>query len=366
MGDLLQGKGYDVQCGVWVIVWGCDFLDGVVVLVLGSWVEIDVVLVVDGVLVLVLCDGVKFVGYIGVVEVLIDIFLCNNGLLICLVIDCLILVGGQDKVGIFDIVLELVLLVIIDCEDLVVCVDGEDKVLVYFNWLGLMDGMLLESVEKGGKIFICCLNLDVIFIGLDGGQVMVKGCLLMLVCNVGYLMIMFVILDCDGVEVYEGLMDVMVIMLCLLCDLVRGDSGNLVIGLIYVVKFKMYGLEEVVFVSEIFDFVEEVLGLLCNIVKLGIMDEECCISVNLVECICVVKYCVVFINMGFLDCIGDEYYILMEVGVMLVKGEMKVQLWIFVYEDCNVDIGLVCGLVGCVQIGKGMWVMFDCMVDMLV
>ena len=365
MGDLPQGKGYDADRGARVIAWGRDFLDDAVALASGSWAEIDAVSVADGALVPALRDGAKFAGHIGAAEAPTDIFLRNNGLLIRLVIDRSTPVGGQDKAGISDIVLESALSAIIDCEDSVACVDGEDKALAYSNWLGLMDGTLSESVEKGGKTFTRRLNPDVSFTGPDGAEVTVKGRSLMLVRNVGHLMTTPAILDRDGAEVYEGLMDAMVTTLCSLRDLAKGDSGNSVTGSIYVVKPKMHGPEEVAFASEIFDFVEEVLGLPRNTVKLGIMDEERRTSANLAECIRAAKHRVAFINTGFLDRTGDEYHTSMEAGAMLAKGEMKAQPWISAYEDRNVDIGLACGLAGRAQIGKGMWAMPDRMADML-
>lgn len=241
--------------------------------------------------------------------------------------------------------MEVVFIIIMDCEDLVVVVDVDDKVVIYCNWLGLMKGDLVEEVSKGGSIFICIMNLDCVYIRVDGFELILYGCLLLFVCNVGYLMINDVIFDKDGNEVLEGIQDGLFISLIVIYDLNGNIScKNSCIGSVYIVKLKMYGLEEVVFINELFGCVEDVFGLLCNILKVGIMDEECCIIVNLKVCIKVVKDCVVFINIGFFDCIGDEIYIFMEVGVVVCKGVMKLEKWIGVYENNNVDVGLVIGL----------------------
>ncbi|MDS9468362.1 malate synthase G [Paracoccus sp. MBLB3053] len=365
MGDLPEGKGYDALRGARVIAWGRDFLDQSVPLADGSWSDITSLAVRDGALVPALRDGAKFAGFNGSAESPSDIFLKNNGLLIRIVIDPSTPVGGQDKAGISDVVLESALSAIMDCEDSVACVDGEDKALAYGNWLGLMDGTLAEEVVKGGKSFTRKLNPDVTFTGPDGASVTHKGRALMLVRNVGHLMTTPAILDRDGNEVFEGLLDAMVTALCAKRDLDKDGAKNSVTGSIYVVKPKMHGPEEVAFASEIFDFVEDVLGLPRHTVKLGIMDEERRTSANLKECIRAAKHRVAFINTGFLDRTGDEIHTSMEAGAMIAKGEMKTQPWISAYEDRNVDIGLACGLAGKAQIGKGMWAIPDKMADML-
>ncbi|RCW83416.1 malate synthase G [Paracoccus lutimaris] len=365
MGDLPQGKGYDAERGARVIAWGRDFLDAAVPLAQGSWAEIDALSVNASALVPALKDAAKFAGHDGDAATPSDIYLRNNGLLIRIVIDRSTPVGGQDKAGISDVVLESALSAIMDCEDSVACVDGADKAQAYRNWLGLMDGTLTEEVAKGATSFTRRLNPDVSFTAPDGSRVTHKGRALMLIRNVGHLMTTPAILDRDGHEVYEGLMDATITALCAKRDLDREGAGNSVTGSIYVVKPKMHGPEEVAFASEIFDHVEDVLGLPRHTVKLGIMDEERRTSVNLKECIRAAKHRVAFINTGFLDRTGDEIHTSMEAGAMLAKGEMKVQPWISAYEDRNVDIGLACGLAGKAQIGKGMWAIPDRMADML-
>ena len=365
MGDLPQAKGYDPERGARVIAWARDFLDGAVPLAEGSWAGIDGLSVVDGALVPALRDPAKFAGHIGGAGKPSDILLRNNGLLIRVVIDPSKPVAQQDKAGIADLVIESALSAIMDCEDSVACVDGADKTLAYGNWLGLMDGTLAEEVEKNGKTFTRRLNPDVTFTAPDGATATAKGRALMLVRNVGHLMTTPAVLDREGNEAFEGLLDAMVTTLCAMPDLKKDGPRNSVTGSIYVVKPKMHGPEEVAFAVEIFDFVEDVLGLPRNTVKLGIMDEERRTSANLKECIRAAKHRVAFINTGFLDRTGDEYHTSMEAGAMLAKGEMRGQPWISAYEDRNVDIGLRCGLAGKAQIGKGMWAIPDKMADML-
>ena len=365
MGDLPQGKGYDNERGARVIAWGRDFLDQAAPLAQGSWAGIGALSVKDGALVPALRDAAKFAGHVGDAANPSDIYLRNNGLLIRIVIDPATRVGGQDKAGISDIVLESALSAIMDCEDSVACVDGADKAQAYANWLGLMDGTLTEEVAKGGTTITRKLNPDVTFTAPDGSTVTHKGRALMLVRNVGHLMTTPAVLDRNGHEVYEGLLDAMITALCGKRDLDKDGAKNSVTGSIYVVKPKMHGPEEVAFAGEVFDHVEDVLGLPRHTVKLGIMDEERRTSANLKECIRAAKHRVAFINTGFLDRTGDEIHTSIEAGAMLAKGEMKTQPWISAYEDRNVDIGLACGLSGKAQIGKGMWAMPDRMADML-
>ncbi|RDW12481.1 malate synthase G [Paracoccus thiocyanatus] len=365
LGDLPQGKGYDAARGARVIGWGRDFLDSAAPLAQGSWAAVQRLSVSDGALVPALREPAKFAGYRGTGTDPTDIFLKNNGLLIRIVIDPSKPVGAQDQAGIADIVIESALSVIMDCEDSVACVDGEDKALAYANWLGLMDGSLAEKVEKAGQTFTRRLNPDVRFTAPDGSDATAKGRALMLVRNVGHLMTTPAVLDRDGAEVYEGLLDAMITTLCAKRDLDREGPKNSVTQSIYVVKPKMHGPQEVAFACEIFDFVEDVLGLPRHTVKLGIMDEERRTSANLKECIRAARHRVAFINTGFLDRTGDEIHTSMEAGAMLAKGEMKAQPWISAYEDRNVDIGLACGLSGKAQIGKGMWAVPDRMAEML-
>ncbi|MFD0911417.1 malate synthase G [Ruegeria arenilitoris] len=364
MGDLPQGGGYDAARGARVIAWAKAFLDEAVPLAQGSWADVSGLKVEGGALVPALADPGKFVGFGGAAEGPDFVLLKNNGLHVQIMIDPSSTIGASDPAGISDVRLESALSTIMDCEDSVACVDAEDKVVAYGNWLGLMKGDLTEEVSKGGRTFTRKLAEDIAFARPDGSQGSLKGRSLMLVRNVGHLMTNPAVLDVDGNEIGEGLMDALCTTLIAMHDLQR-DGGNSVHGSVYVVKPKMHGPEEVAFSVEIFDMVEDILGLPRNTVKLGIMDEERRTSVNLKECIRAAKSRVAFINTGFLDRTGDEIHTSMEAGPMLPKGDMKNTPWIQSYEDRNVDIGLACGLKGRAQIGKGMWAMPDRMGEML-
>ncbi|MEP5152198.1 malate synthase G [Planktotalea sp.] len=365
MGDLPSGKGYDTERGARVIAWAKAFLDDAAPLASGSWADVSGLSVAGGELTPALGDPAQFAGFNSDTSgTLQDVFLRRNGLLIRIVIDPSHQVGAQDGAGIADIILESALSTIMDCEDSVACVDASDKVGAYKNWLGLMKGDLAEEVVKGGTAFTRVLNDDVTYTGADGSAQVHKGRSLMLVRNVGHLMSNPAILDRDGLEIGEGLMDAMVTAMIAMHDLAR-DGGNSLHGSVYVVKPKMHGPEEVAFADEIFTRVEAALGLPQNTVKLGIMDEERRTSANLKECIRAAKSRVAFINTGFLDRTGDEMHTSMEAGAFMRKGDIKNEPWIASYEDRNVDIGLACGLQGRAQIGKGMWAMPDLMEEML-
>ena len=354
LGDLPEGKGYNPARGARVIAAAKSFLDGVLPLADGSWAEAIRI----GNTPPALANPGQFLGSRDKL-----FYHENNGLKVVLEFDDTTEIGASDPLGLSDVRLESAMSAIMDCEDSVAAVDADDKVLAYSNWLGLMNGSLTEDVTKGGKTHTRALNDDLTFDGPDG-EVTLKGRALMLVRNVGHLMTNPAILLPDGSEVPEGLMDAVVTTLCAMHDLKR-ESGNSVTGSVYVVKPKMHGPEEVAFADEIFGRVEELLGLPRHTVKLGIMDEERRTSVNLKECIRAAKHRVAFINTGFLDRTGDEIHTSMEAGPMIRKGEMKNAAWIASYEDRNVDIGLVCGLKGRAQIGKGMWAAPDRMADML-
>ena len=364
MGDLPSGKGYDSARGARVIAWGRAFLDKTLPLAEGSWADIDGLSVEGGQLVPSLKSAEAFVGHVGDAAAPSRILIKNNELHVIVEVDRAGNIGASDKAGINDITLESALSTIMDCEDSVACVDAEDKVVAYGNWLGLMQGNLSEEVSKGGKTFTRVLNDDLSFTAANGTETWLKGRSLMLVRNVGHLMTNPAVLDRDGNEIGEGLMDALVTVMIAMHDLKR-ESGNSVHGSVYVVKPKMHGPEEVAFSDAIFAKVEDILGLPRNTVKMGIMDEERRTSANLKECIRTAKGRVAFINTGFLDRTGDEIHTSMEAGPFLRKGEMKTTPWILSYEDRNVDIGLACGLQGKAQIGKGMWAMPDLMGAML-
>jgi len=365
---------YNPVRGQKVIDYGRDLLDTAVPLDNGSHHAATGYQVVNQRLLVTLDNGSEaglanpeqLAGYLGTAENPASILLKNNRLHLEIQVDSAHQVGSTDKAGVKDIVLEAALTTIMDCEDSVAAVDAEDKALAYSNWLGLNKGTLEETITRGDKSFVRSMNPDRDYLATDGSKLCLNGRSLMFVRNVGHLMTNPAILDAQGNEVPEGIMDGVITSLISLHDLKRtGGLSNSAAGSSYIVKPKMHGPEEVAFTNDLFDAIEDALGLERHTIKVGIMDEERRTSVNLKECIRAAKGRVVFINTGFLDRTGDEIHTSMHAGPFALKADLKAMAWISAYEDRNVDIGLACGLRGKAQIGKGMWAIPDNMADMM-
>ena len=348
-------------------------LDQAVPLLSGSHRNATGYTIAGGALKVALSDGTQttlsrpsqFKGFLGAEASPAALLLENHGLHIEVRIDRTHPIGRDDPAGVADVQLESALTTIVDLEDSIAAVDSADKVAVYRNWLGLMRGDLTARFPKGSGHVERSLNADRSYQSPAGGEVQVPGRSLMLIRNVGHLMTSDLILH-HGKEVPEGIVDAVVTAMIALIDLRGlGKYRNSRAGSIYIVKPKMHGPEEVAFADNLFDGVEDLLGLARHTLKIGVMDEERRTTVNLKECIRAVKDRIIFINTGFLDRTGDEIHTAMQAGAVLRKGELRAAVWLKAYEDHNVDVGLACGMAGRAQIGKGMWAMPDRMAEML-
>ena len=347
--------GYDEERGAAVIAEGRRLLDEIVPLASGGWSDLADLDAIE------LADPAQHIGRTDRGPLF-----RHNGLHIELVVDPDSQVGKTDRLGIADIVFEAALTTIADCEDSVAAVDAEDKLVAYRNWLGIMRGDLSESFEKGGRTVTRELASDVVWTDDKGAQHSLPGRSLMFVRNVGHLMTNPA-MRWDGKEIPEGIMDAVVTSAIGAQDVAKlGRHGNSRCGSIYIVKPKMHGPEECAFTNDLFDAVEDLLGLERHTIKVGVMDEERRTSANLAACIHAVKDRIVFINTGFLDRTGDEIHTSMRAGPMMRKGAMKNSAWLKAYEARNVGIGLKCGLSGRAQIGKGMWAAPDLMGQMMI
>lgn len=372
-GSKNQG-GYNPVRGEKVIAFARNFLDKTIPLQEGSHSEAVNYSIDQGSLVVTLQNGIntslqngeKFAGYQGNPEQPSAVLFRNNDNYFEIQVDRSHPIGKTDAAGVKDILLESALTSIMDCEDSVAAVDAQDKVTVYRNWLGLNKGDLSATFTKGNKTLTRTLDPDRTYMSANGSEITLPGRALMLVRNVGHLMTNNAILDGDGNEVQEGIIDAVVTSLCAKHSIIGNTTfKNSETGSIYIVKPKMHGPEEAAFANELFNRTEDLLGLARHTLKIGVMDEERRTSLNLKSCIKEVKERVVFINTGFLDRTGDEMHTSMEAGAMIRKNEMKTTVWLQSYEKSNVNNGLAAGFQGRAQIGKGMWAMPDLMEDML-
>ncbi|MGB8460212.1 MAG: malate synthase G, partial [Priestia megaterium] len=367
-------SSYNPIRGEKVIAFAKNFLNEVVPLVQSSHAEVVQYSFENGKLVAQLNDGSltelqeeeKFVGYQGEEESPDALLFKNNGLHFEVQIDRTDSIGKTDEAGVKDILMEAALTTIMDCEDSVAAVDAEDKVDVYRNWLGLMKGDLTSTFKKGSQNMTRRLNPNRTYISPDKKKISLSGRSLMFVRNVGHLMTNSAVLDRNGNEIYEGILDSVITSLIAKHTLLKnGTYQNSKKSSIYIVKPKMHGSEEVAFANTLFNSIEDMLGLERHTIKIGVMDEERRTTLNLKACIKEVKDRVAFINTGFLDRTGDEIHTSMEAGAVIRKNDMKTSKWLQGYEQSNVNVGLASGFQGRAQIGKGMWAMPDMMAEML-
>lgn len=367
-------SSYNPIRGEKVIAFAKNFLDEVVPLVQSSHAEVVQYSLENGKLVAQLNDGSltelqkeeKFVGYQGEEESPDAVLFKNNGLHFEVQIDRTDSIGKTDDAGVKDILMEAALTTIMDCEDSVAAVDAEDKVDVYRNWLGLMKGDLTSTFKKGSQNMTRRLNPDRTYVSPDKKKISLSGRSLMFVRNVGHLMTNSAVLDRNGNEIYEGILDSVITSLIAKHTLLKnGTYQNSKKSSIYIVKPKMHGSKEVAFANTLFNSIEDMLGLERHTIKIGVMDEERRTTLNLKACIKEVKDRVAFINTGFLDRTGDEIHTSMEAGAVIRKNDMKAAKWLQGYEQSNVNVGLASGFQGRAQIGKGMWAMPDMMAEML-
>ena len=369
-----RSSAYNPLRGKLVINFAKDFLDQTIPLKNGSHKEAVAYQIVDNGLYVLLANGEttnlkdqeKVIGYQGEAQNPSAILFKNNRLHFEIVIDREHPIGKTDKAGVKDVLMEAATTTIMDFEDSIAAVDAEDKVGVYRNWLGLIKGDLAATFQKGNKTMTRVMNSDRTYTSLTGDTITLSGRSLMFCRNVGHLMTSNAVLDQNGEEVPEGILDAAISSLISTHELIGNSKHvNSKKGSIYIVKPKMHGSEEVAFANKLFERVEDMLQLERNTIKIGVMDEERRTSLNLKNCIYEVKDRIVFINTGFLDRTGDEMHTSMEAGPMIRKGDMKSATWLGSYEKSNVNVGLNCGLQGHAQIGKGMWAMPDLMAEML-